>query len=78
VKPPPKRRAPTLANDCAWRVTARNHVLGASVTCDFRTKESAERYVELRKSSVTGRIGEDWMLQRRFGNLWLRADGKRK
>ena len=77
MKPGGKRRAPTLSNESPWRVRGTNYVLGFDFENRFRRREDAERFVELRRQSTGGRVGEVWTVERQFGGAWLPADGRK-
>jgi len=77
MKPGPKRGTPTISNESPWRVRGVNYVGGYDFENRFRRREDAERFIEIRRRSIGGRVGEEWTVERQFGGVWLRADGRR-
>jgi hypothetical protein len=59
-----------------WRVRSTNYIQGFEGASYFRCREDAERFVEIRKRSVTGGIGEVWTVEYQVGGAWLCADSE--
>jgi len=59
-----------------WRVRAANRIYGFTGTSYFCCREDVERFIENRKRSVTGGVGEVWTVEYEFGGAWLCADSE--